>query len=576
LFDEAARSLTASPDLAGALLGRAGLRERRWRFTQRPSDYEAAINDYEASLHAAERRSPIAGVGVALASGVLAVSKGDRARAVQLLRRGLRLLDVLLPRQVLRVDQRAWHRQAEDLIAASAVVIAEEEGAAAAAAVVRSYYRREARMLEAAGRLAAADSDRSEQLRRRLVDWLHLGTGEEPPSDSPVDKSSGIGPGQAGDPGEDEATMVMVVASDVGGVLIVTGRDREARCRLLPRVGSQDVRRRVQALHRVQLRLDRNAKQLDRLLDRLGSWMYAELAVPLTELVPDAEAVCLLACGSLAQLPLAGAVRVRDGSSEYPMLTRPVRYLSRRSARWEPREVVHGIVLLGDLDPGGSSSSERVATARRLGLAEAEGLGLVCETRTVDGTGVSLSVVDEFADADVVHFACHGISHPSDAANSRILLGRERSLTVGDLLHAPLEHGPLVFLASCDTGRPDPTLPDQTFGIVEALLYAGAQAVIAPAGPVSRLASVTVSTRVYDGIRLGRTPDEALADAQRWLVTASDPQIRAWLESSASAFGRQAHQQSSLAWLAQFFAGQSHAPSRALRRADVLSFATWA
>jgi len=408
-------------------------------------------------------------------------------------------------------------------------------------------------------------------LRRQLFEWLQNNSGGElpslPPSSGPLKSSVGTHSSR------DEGTVVTLLASEIGGLLIVTEPEGRSRCRALTGLNSKVVRRRATALDRAYHRVREDPSSVDHELDRLAPWMYESFGAAIEELVPEGEAVCVLACGSLAQLPLVAA-NCPERSTAYPLLTRPVRLLSRETARPVPAPFRRGLVIVGDTDTDVRTTSPASASVTRIAEAEAEGLGLLCELRQVDGIS-QRSIGGLLDEADLIHFACHGVSHPSDAARSRILLGGDRSLNVGDFLLSPLNAAPLVFLASCDTGRPDATLPDQTFGLVEALLLAGARMVIAPSRPVSRLASVIVSTRLYHGMSIGQTPDQALADAQRWLIGATDREIRVWLAATTSALRSRNCPWSSLGWLGSLFGGQENSPSRALQESGLLSFAAW-
>ncbi|MFF7977242.1 CHAT domain-containing protein [Streptomyces sp. NPDC007905] len=74
-----------------------------------------------------------------------------------------------------------------------------------------------------------------------------------------------------------------------------------------------------------------------------------------------------------------------------------------------------------------------------------------------DGTGVQLptreAVFSHLAKATIAHFACHGVSHPTDPSQSMLLLHdwQHDPLTVASLSPVDLDHARLAYLSACST-----------------------------------------------------------------------------------------------------------------------------
>jgi CHAT domain-containing protein len=100
----------------------------------------------------------------------------------------------------------------------------------------------------------------------------------------------------------------------------------------------------------------------------------------------------------------------------------------------------------------------------------------VLSTRTT-GTSTIEHAVSNFADADIVHLACHGVQDAKDALQSGFCLGDGR-LTVAELMKLKLPSPLLAFLSACETAKGDKTLPDQTVHLAAAMLFCGFQNVI--------------------------------------------------------------------------------------------------
>jgi CHAT domain-containing protein len=71
----------------------------------------------------------------------------------------------------------------------------------------------------------------------------------------------------------------------------------------------------------------------------------------------------------------------------------------------------------------------------------------------------------------------------------------------------------VVVLAACDLGRADVRPGDETIGMTAALLAAGTSTVVASVGRIADDATLAVMTAFHRGLRAGRAPAAALAEA---------------------------------------------------------------
>jgi CHAT domain-containing protein len=85
-------------------------------------------------------------------------------------------------------------------------------------------------------------------------------------------------------------------------------------------------------------------------------------------------------------------------------------------------------------------------------------------------------VLEEAANADVVHLACHGWFSPDNPLTSGLRLA-DRWLTVRDLFGIGLK-GSVVVLSGCETGQAAVSGGDEQVGLVQGFFAAGASALV--------------------------------------------------------------------------------------------------
>jgi CHAT domain-containing protein len=140
------------------------------------------------------------------------------------------------------------------------------------------------------------------------------------------------------------------------------------------------------------------------------------------------------------------------------------------------------------------------------------------------------------ASEPVVHIATHGSMNPDNPMFSRIELAPgaggpddDGRLEVHELLGLRVASG-LVFLSGCETGMGDSWTTmfdraDDYATLAQAILYAGAQNVVATLWRVNDEAAGALAEKFYEEMRERRDPVAALAGAQRALL--SDPRFAA-------------------------------------------------
>lgn len=152
------------------------------------------------------------------------------------------------------------------------------------------------------------------------------------------------------------------------------------------------------------------------------------------------------------------------------------------------------------LGPGTRTLFGRAATRERL-LRWAE-----------DGT---------LAGYDVIHLATHALFDGVHPLQSGILLA-DAALTVPDLFRLRL-NARLVTLSACQTALSRLEPGDELLGLREALLFAGARALLVSLWPVDDAATGRLMGHFYTRLLAGARPAEALAAAQRMLYDEGEP-----------------------------------------------------
>src|SRR5690606_29923004 len=109
-------------------------------------------------------------------------------------------------------------------------------------------------------------------------------------------------------------------------------------------------------------------------------------------------------------------------------------------------------------------------------------------------------------EADVLHFAVHGIYDPNSVMNGIVLVDGN-ILDEFEVRGSDLGHAPFVFLNACQVGSGQAILGDYG-GMAHAFLYAGAAGVVAPLWSIKDSIAREIAMRFYEQAFAGVAPAE--------------------------------------------------------------------
>jgi hypothetical protein len=147
------------------------------------------------------------------------------------------------------------------------------------------------------------------------------------------------------------------------------------------------------------------------------------------------------------------------------------------------------------------------------------------------------NVTARLRDCSIVHFACHGLSHPTDPSRSRLLLHDHNShpLTVADIAALKLEHAQLAYLSACTTAaRSARELSDEAIHLTSAFQLAGFARVVGTLWEIDDVVAADVASAFYGTLRDGQgtlrleNSASALNDAVRGIRDANPRKPSLW------------------------------------------------
>lgn len=133
------------------------------------------------------------------------------------------------------------------------------------------------------------------------------------------------------------------------------------------------------------------------------------------------------------------------------------------------------------------------------------------------------AVITHCPQADLIYIAAHGEYAPGDPAASFLELA-DQPLRVADLLALKLT-ATIVVLNGCETNK-GLLRGNEMMGLVRALLYAGAQAVIATHWSIDDVASMELMEPFVTAIHNGESPSTALQIAQCTMIHGAQTRYR--------------------------------------------------
>ena len=226
--------------------------------------------------------------------------------------------------------------------------------------------------------------------------------------------------------------------------------------------------------------------------------LYRTLCSPIEDLVGDARRIIFVPHGPLHAVPLHclfndGEYLIQRHTISYLPASSLLAHMQTRTTS-NQRALVVGHSFRGRL-PNAIIEAEIVASA--LGVEP-----LLEEAATKE------RVLEGIASAGVIHIAAHGEFHHGNPLFSGLAL-EDGSLTTLDLFNTRLP-GSQVTLSACDTGRHVLGAGDELFGLMRALLYAGASAVVLSLWPVEDRATGEFMHKLYSERQKGVAPSNAL------------------------------------------------------------------
>lgn len=234
--------------------------------------------------------------------------------------------------------------------------------------------------------------------------------------------------------------------------------------------------------------------------------LYRRLVAPLTAMLAGFSNLIVVPHGPLHYLPFHA---FHDGSG-YLLEQFAISYLPGASLlRYiaPARQGEHRRLVLGYSNSGllPHTTAEARAVAAILG-----GEVYVEQEATLERLRATIGT------CDVVHLATHGDFRPDNPLFSGLTLA-DGSLTALEMFNLRL-NASLVTLSACQTGRSVVGGGDELFGLMRALLYAGAASLLLSLWPVEDRSTSELMVQVYRRLAGGQTKRAALRDAQVWLL----------------------------------------------------------
>jgi tetratricopeptide (TPR) repeat protein len=148
--------------------------------------------------------------------------------------------------------------------------------------------------------------------------------------------------------------------------------------------------------------------------------------------------------------------------------------------------------------------------------AEARAVGEIYGVTALTGAAATVATAGAaLSQADLVHLAVHGSLSQDNPLFSALRMA-DGPLMVYDVERLP-QVPPTVVLAACDSGRHVVWAGSELLGMSAAFLARGAQQLVAPVIPIPDVETVPLMVAFHQRLAHGRSPAEALAQAQRSL-----------------------------------------------------------
>ncbi|MFD4322423.1 CHAT domain-containing protein [Streptomyces sp. NPDC058548] len=310
----------------------------------------------------------------------------------------------------------------------------------------------------------------------------------------------------------------------------------------LPQLTDAALRERVvsfhQALHTTTTDRNRSRRsEAQDVMNQVLQWLWDAAAGPVLEALghhgqPPADTdwprVWWVPGGLLGLLPLHAAGHHTDPAddplrrtvldrviSSHVPTVRALRYARQQVREHVPPETsAQGLVVAMPTTPGlpRSGRLDHVADEAEMLRRHLPRAVLLSEpdpnSGPADGprpeTPTKAAVLALLPESSIVHFACHGTSHPTDPSQSLLLLHDHESdpLTVASLIPVRLEQAQLAYLSACRTAVIDTAdLVDEAIHLTSAFQLAGFPHVVGTLWEIDDQIAVTVADAFYTHLR---------------------------------------------------------------------------
>jgi CHAT domain-containing protein len=274
-----------------------------------------------------------------------------------------------------------------------------------------------------------------------------------------------------------------------------------------------------------QVTSDSIAREMDILLPLL----WTNIVGPLAEHLEPGALVTLIAGGALTELPLHMAGTYPDGDDVWRDRTGGIVFRYAPNARVLLRAQRTRRALDGEELRVLTAAVPAAPGQPRLPYAPAESEGVAASFppgHAERPTPPTVANVQRcLNDCEVWHFACHGIHDPVTPLDSKLEL-EDGHLTLRAMFARPSGRRRLAVLSACHSATLGASLPDEVVGFPSAMLQAGVAGVIACHAEVDDYPTMLLVRAFFARLRRTDTPARALADAQAWLRTATNADIR--------------------------------------------------
>jgi hypothetical protein len=329
--------------------------------------------------------------------------------------------------------------------------------------------------------------------------------------------------------------LVHLVGTTIGGLGLVVLPSGAVEALWLPELGYQEVHERVLEWFHAYDERAADPTGWARTFDATMRWAWTTAIGPLVERLGGCERATLVPGGLLGLLPLHAAwtpeASIPSGR-RYALDKLLFTYAPSARILEEVKAGVPACApksLLAVADPQPVSAVPLPWAMREVSEVVR---GFAAATLLSGGQATRDAVSGALDGHDVLHFACHGFADTVDPQQSALLLAHDEPLTLADIaarrLAAAAGQRPrLAVLSACESGMPAAAIPDEVIGLPAGLLTAGVHGVVSSLVTVRDAPTAMLMRRLYECLREGREPAEALRDAQRWLRDATNEQLYA-------------------------------------------------